>query len=283
MSPTFRRPTGSAEDSLSILPWTVQPDSPTTSRAAHRGAQDTAVLDHPSQTFPEPAVPTRGPVRYDPDATQPLPFPLLDEDTPMALPTQQTSLVPATEITSGSTSGDVDELYSADLDDDFDMHQNWGGRKVSRLTSILAVGIIAAAGFAGGVALQKNHDVGLTTASTTTGAGRASAFAGAGGGFGGGAGGGAGGSGTTAGGTTNGTGAAAATPAVVGTIASVSGSTITVKNFAGTTVTVHIPATASVTTPGLTPLTAGMTASVVGAKAADGSITATAVTAHRAA
>lgn len=71
-------------------------------------------------------------------------------------------------------------------------------------------------------------------------------------------------------------------PVVVGTVKSVTGENLVVENFAGTSVTVHVPASATVTTPGLTSLAAGMTVSVVGKAGADGSVTASAVTARRA-
>ena len=76
--------------------------------------------------------------------------------------------------------------------------------------------------------------------------------------------------------------ASAQAPVVVGTVTSVSGTTVLVTNFAGTAVTVTVPATATVTTPGLTPLAAGETVSVSGAKQADGSVVATAIVARAA-
>jgi hypothetical protein len=69
---------------------------------------------------------------------------------------------------------------------------------------------------------------------------------------------------------------------VVGTVQAVSGETLTVQNFAGTTVSVSVPATATVTAPGLAPLSAGETVSVVGTKQPDGSVVATAITARAA-
>jgi hypothetical protein len=73
-------------------------------------------------------------------------------------------------------------------------------------------------------------------------------------------------------------GASGATPVAVGTITSVSGQTMVVTDFGGNKITVTVPPTATVTTPGLTSPAVGAPVSVVGTKAADGSVTATAVT-----
>jgi hypothetical protein len=175
---------------------------------------------------------------------------------------------------------------SAASDEDLDLFEpSWTPtRRFGRVTAVLAAGIVAALAFTGGVLVQKRHDQGLAG----SGGGAAAAFnrlrssGGLGGGgfsFGGGTAGATGGTGAGTGspGVGSGTGAAAGTPVVVGTVVSISGSTLKVKNFAGTVVTVTVPATASVTTTGLTPLKAGMTVSVSGTKAADGSVTAGAV------
>jgi hypothetical protein len=182
--------------------------------------------------------------------------------------------------------------------------------KPGRLTIFLAVAILAAVAFIGGVAAQK-HWGGTSstaaggfaaragavgrTAGRTGGFGEGGGFGGAGGfeggtggftgqaGTGAGAGGtaaaGGGGGGTAAGGGTASTG----TPVVVGTVSKVSGTTITVKNFAGKSVTVKVPASASVTVTGkaaLKGLKAGESISVVGTKASSGTVTATSVTAR---
>ena len=167
-------------------------------------------------------------------------------------------------------------------------------QRVSRLTVILAVGVVAALGFAGGVLVQKQHDAGLAGASNSGTAAaarqfaRANGFGGAGapGGFGAGApgiggtagSGAAGTGGTGSGGTgSGGTGSASGTPVVVGTVVSVGRGTLVVQNFAGAKVSVHVPAGTPVTAASLTGLRAGMTVSVIGTKAADGTVTATSV------
>ena len=154
---------------------------------------------------------------------------------------------------------------------------------------VIPAGLVVVAGFAGGVWVQKNHDAGLTaSAATLTSAlrSRASAggFAGAGGygGASGSYGGGYGGSGTGTG-AASGSGAGVATvPVVVGTVASISGGTLRVKNFADALITVVVPESATVTSTGLGGLSVGVPVSVVGTKAADGTVTAAAITGHRA-
>lgn len=164
-------------------------------------------------------------------------------------------------------------------------------RKPSRTTVLLAVGILASVAFLGGAVVQKNF--GETSAGATPGAGaggfaaRAGGNAGGYGGFGGA--GGAPGGGTQAGGTTGTAGGAggtagttaAATPVVVGTVAKISGSSLTVKNLGGKSVQVTVPAGATITLVAgktLTTLKTGATVSVAGKTAADGTVTATSVT-----
>ncbi len=161
-------------------------------------------------------------------------------------------------------------------------------RRLGRLTVLLVAGILIAAGFGAGAVVQKQHDKGLAGSGTGA-AALARAFRGAGGGgaFPGAAGVTGAGAGAAAGsgaGTGAGTGATTAQgiPVAVGTVVSASGSTLTVKNFAGTQVVVHVPAGTPVTVPGLGGLRAGLTVSVVGTKAADGSVTATSVVARSA-
>jgi hypothetical protein len=162
-------------------------------------------------------------------------------------------------------------------------------RQFSRLTVILAAGVVAALAFGGGVLVQKRHDTGLAGASNSGAAAAARQFArangfggtGATGGFGAGAPGtgGAAGSGAAGSGGTGsgGTGSASGTPVVVGTVVSVGQGTLVVQNFAGAKVSVHVPAGTPVTAASLTGLRAGMTVSVIGTKAADGTVTATSV------
>jgi len=151
----------------------------------------------------------------------------------------------------------------------------------NRLTRMLLVAILVVAGFGGGVLLQKKHDAGST--SSTSASGLPAGFsrgAGARGGLGTGLGG--TGTGASSPGGVTGSGAATTVPVVVGTVQAVSGTTLTVQNFAGTVVTVTVPATATVTTSGLTPLSAGTTVSVSGVKQPDGSVVASAITARAA-
>jgi hypothetical protein len=178
-------------------------------------------------------------------------------------------------------------------------------RRVNRWTAVLVGGLVAALGFGGGVLAQKNHDAGLVSSSGGAGAAarvfaRANGFGGngssrgngtpgAGGAFGqGGAQGGLGGdlpgagtgsgsgrSGSGPGGS--GSGTSSGTPVVVGTVVSVGDGVLVVQNFAGAKVTVKVPAGTPVTTAGLTGLRAGDRVSVTGAKAADGTVTASSV------
>jgi hypothetical protein len=150
-------------------------------------------------------------------------------------------------------------------------------RRTNRLTAVLVAGLVAVAGFAGGVLTQKNHDAGLT-ASAASGISALRNRAAAGG-FGA-----ASGYGAAAGPAT-GSGAAGAAaseiPVVVGTVASISGTTLKAKNFADAVITVVVPATATVTTTGLGGLTVGAPVSVVGTKAAGGTVTATSITSRK--
>ena len=169
-------------------------------------------------------------------------------------------------------------------------------RRTSRLTAIMVTGIVAAAGFAGGTYVQRNHDQGLIPTAAAAGAGARAGFGAGGfapggfgaGGFGGtGAGTGTGrstssaGTGTGSGGT--GSGAAVnKTPVVVGSVASVDATSLTVKNFGGASIVVHLSDTTTVTTAGIGGLKAGATVAVFGTKAADGSVTAISIVSRKA-
>ena len=189
-----------------------------------------------------------------------------------------------------------DEAAGDDLLDDWAPPQ-----RASRLTRVLAVAVLAAIVFTGGALVQKQFGSGTAAgAGVAFAGGRSGAFPGGGegpAGFGGagapgqaGRAGQAGASGPAASGAPGASGAsgassapssaAATAPAVVGTVSSVSDGDLVVENFAQKTVTVHVPATATVTAPGLAGVAAGMTVTVVGTKAADGSITATSVVAR---
>ncbi len=180
--------------------------------------------------------------------------------------------------------------WQAETDDLDLLEPSWQGpRRLNRLTVLLAAGIVAAGGFFGGVLVQKAHDRGLTSSSASL-AGLAQRFRAAGGAGGGGLGefgGGPGAAGATGTGTGTGTGAgtgtsgsgaaAQATPVAVGTVLSITGNTLTIKNFGGRTVVVHVPPGTPVTASGLSGLRPGVSVSVAGTKAADGSVTATSV------
>jgi hypothetical protein len=69
-----------------------------------------------------------------------------------------------------------------------------------------------------------------------------------------------------------------APPIAVGTIAAVNADRLTLTNFAGKTITVAVPPTATVTTSGLAGLKPGAPVSVTGTTNPDGSVTATSIT-----
>jgi hypothetical protein len=169
----------------------------------------------------------------------------------------------------------------------------------NRLTSVLLIAVLVVGGFTGGIVFQRQRGgVGATTgglsAAGLPGGGAFPSGGFPGGGFpaGGFPGGGQGlpGSGSDASANASGsstdsrgggrsTGAdSAAVPVVVGTVTSVRSASIIVQNFAGKNITVQVPNTAKVTTSGLTGLGAGATVTVAGTAAADGSVTATAIT-----
>jgi hypothetical protein len=162
----------------------------------------------------------------------------------------------------------------APLDDDL-FAEDWDKpRRTNRLTGVLVALIVAALAFTGGVTVQKAHDKGLVAASATRARG---AGAGSTGGT---AAGGTAPGGTAPGGRTGGAGGTAS-PVAIGTVKSISGSTLTLTNFSGTVVTVTVPPTATVTTDGLGGLVAGMTVAVAGTTAADGTVTATSIASRR--
>ena len=73
-------------------------------------------------------------------------------------------------------------------------------------------------------------------------------------------------------------GAGGASPVAVGTVTSINGNTLTLTNFAGKTVAVTVPPTATVTTSGLGGLKPGAPVAVAGTANPDGSVTATSIT-----
>jgi hypothetical protein len=159
-------------------------------------------------------------------------------------------------------------------DDDADFAELPPKRRVPRITKVLLVGILVAAAFGGGVMIQKNF--GASSASSPSGlptfaGGIPAGFPTGAGGGGGGARNGGSGDGSTA----------ASGPVVVGTVVSVSGNDVTIKDLGGATHIVHVAATTGLATAGVdwsTSLKPGSTVSVNGTKADDGSVTATTVT-----
>jgi hypothetical protein len=140
-------------------------------------------------------------------------------------------------------------------------------RRVPALTKLLFVAIIATLAFGGGVLVQKQHDASLTSAS------RLPDFSSL---LGGGLPTGGGGGPAASGGTATGD-----TPVLVGTVESISGSDLTVKDLGGTSHVVHSTATTTLSIVGAGwsgSLKTGATVSIQGTKAADGSVTATVVT-----
>ncbi len=173
---------------------------------------------------------------------------------------------------------DSDENDSDENDSDLFGDEQWDRPpRTNRLTRVLLVAILVVAGFGGGVLVQKHAGSSSGSASSFPSGFPTGGFSPGAGGFGGPA----AGAGTST--AAAGSGAASSqAPVVVGTVKSVSGTTVLVANFAGTVVKVTVPATATVTTPGLTPLAVGETVSVSGAKKADGSVVATAIVARAA-
>ena len=140
-------------------------------------------------------------------------------------------------------------------------------RRVPALSKFLFVAIIATLAFGGGVLVQKQHDASLTSAS------RVPDFASLlGGGL------------PTGGGSGPSSSGGALTsdvPVLVGTVESVSGTELTVKDLGGTSHAVHSTATTTLSIVGAGwsgSLKPGATVSIQGTKAADGSVTATVVT-----
>jgi hypothetical protein len=159
-------------------------------------------------------------------------------------------------------------------DDDADFEELPPKRRVPTITKVLLVGILVAAGFSGGVMIQKNF--GASSASSPS--GFPSFAGGIPAGFPTGAG--AGGGGASNAGSGEGS-TAASGPVVIGTVVSVSGNDVTVKDLGDATHVVHVTATTGLATTGVdwsTSLKPGSTVSVNGTKADDGSVTATTVT-----
>jgi hypothetical protein len=168
----------------------------------------------------------------------------------------------------------VDDVDGADeIEEEFAPQPK---RKLGKASVLLAALLVAGVGFIGGVEAQKHH-TGSSAATTgfaaRAGAARGEGFQG-GGGF-------AGGTGGLPGGTATSSaapGATASTPTVIGTIVSVTGNTMVVKNFAGKLVHVTLSASTAVTkTVPTSALTKGQTVTVIGTTGTDGKVAATSV------
>lgn len=167
-----------------------------------------------------------------------------------------------------------DEQDPGNPDDDEDYLQPRARRRLPWLTAVLAVGVIAGLAFTGGVLAQKHHDTSSAASGLPTGlptgladalasGNRPTGFPDAGG---------------SAGAATTGTSAA---PVLVGTVTSIDGTLVEVKDLSGT---VHAVSTTSDTTLARTGIKAsaalakGDTVTITGTKSADGTITATGIT-----
>ncbi len=148
-------------------------------------------------------------------------------------------------------------------------------RRIPLVTGVLVLGVALALSFTGGVLVQKHHDA--STTAVTSGPGAFPA-----GGFPGGAGAvilnGTAPTGPSASGNST---ATTSGPVVIGTVLSVKGKTMTVKDLGGKRHVVHLTDTTTATRATDVPvdaLTAGTTVSVEGTTNADGSVGATAIT-----
>ena len=158
-------------------------------------------------------------------------------------------------------------------------------QKLGLSSKILAVAVILGVGVIGGILTQKHYGTAASTTNRAAAAGgRGGALPTGAGGFGGGQGGAPGaaaatGTGAAATGGATSTGAATATPVVIGTVASVSGYHVVVKNLGGTSVSVTMTAATTITAK-VGGLKAGLSVSVVGKADSSGAVTATSITAQ---
>jgi hypothetical protein len=192
--------------------------------------------------------------------------------------------LPLTDLLADQSSSPTDDAPSFSPAGPDDPDEEFGEpappRRLPLATAVLTVALGLALAFVGGVLVQKHHDASLVaSAGPAAGGPRLGGGGGPGGGGGGPAGGGA------APGTSGGAAAPSSDsgPVVIGTVVAVKGTSITVRDIGGKT---HVVRTTSETTLTRTAaikadaLTAGTNVTVDGTKAADGSITATAVSAR---
>lgn len=157
--------------------------------------------------------------------------------------------------------------------------------RYNAITLALAAAMLVAAGVFAGVMLQKHQGSSRTTGAASAAGVRAGNFGNFGGGefrgFGGAAPGGAAPGGAAPGGAAPGGDASATStvPAVIGSVTAIKGSSLTVRNLGGTSVTVTTSTTTAITTHGLdSRLKVGDEVVVLGTRQANGSVAATAVT-----
>lgn len=186
-------------------------------------------------------------------------------------------LDPTAEQAAGPPPADdlVDERFEDDPDFDEDVDAA-PRRRVGWITRGLVAGILLALAFTGGVLVQKHHDA-------QTSAGSLPAFSG--GVPNGGSGGLPGFGGTPASGSGDGGGSGSqgdsSAPAVIGTVVSVDGNRVIVRDLSGTKHVVETTDSTTITRSTEIPvskLTAGTTVVVVGTQSGDGITSATAVT-----
>lgn len=171
------------------------------------------------------------------------------------------------------TDPDIDADADTDTDDEFGAPPA-RHRRVPPITALLALGVVLALTFTGGVLTQKHHDAGMSASS--------SGFPSLGaGGFPTGLGGGTP-RGATSGGTSASGGSTTTTgPAVIGTVVKVVGQTMTVKDLGGKSHVIHLTDTTKATkttTVDLDAIKGGTTVTVSGTTSADGSVSAATIT-----
>ena len=170
-----------------------------------------------------------------------------------------------------TATGPTGDASGRPADEDADFAELPPRRRVPALTKVLIVGVLVALSFGAGVLVQKQHDASLTSAvpAFPSGAGGIPAFL---------SGAGAPGTGASSGGSSS---AAVSGPVLIGTVESVSGGDITVKDFGGAAHIVHTTAATGLATTGAdwpTSLPSGTIVSIEGTKADDGTVSATTIT-----
>jgi hypothetical protein len=171
-------------------------------------------------------------------------------------------------------SDDLVDEYDPDLDEDLDAPPR---RRVGWITRGLVAGILLALAFTGGVLVQKRHDAKTTAESLPAFSGGVpngnSGFPELGGTQ--------GDSSSDGSASSSGSQGGDSTPAVIGTVVSVNGNRIIVRDLSGTKHVVKTTDATTITRSTKIPvskLTAGTTVVVVGAQADDGRTSATSVT-----